>query len=465
MLLTLSLVSAISASAIAADSRRADNRRMVRPRNAIKLVTGITPRAYREHLMNEAIFVDQFEAKAIAVKNSRARVLYSPSLDLIEPEKVPVGLVGYSGGKKFNEKATRAEMAAFYRVVDPQYLMIASGATPLGTPKVAYELAHENPRRYFTTLGITPLAATKYGCSEMDYLLSLTAVGQKWGDDSRFLVKSCPLLLAVGGNTQSIDEMDKVLRLGGDVIAIYTPEIGGASGIQAKRQGLTYLNGSEAGKEVMSRIKSMPFFKWVDGLASQGTQLYSARGLREQALPEIPFGGFTGWSRNGPGRQKTAATNKWIQAFFRQFKAGEFVTATSGVHVGFEKLVHNAAHKRGFDMAALVANQIAANVQKGFKFFDSKGNNGMNAMSSVATVARTWNGRVSEFVNNADFLVAGGGGDVVLNQVEAARQRNIPVVVVPGNFDRTDQRVPTDHQFANPVAAANHVRQELSADR
>jgi len=91
-----------------------------------------------------------------------------------------VGIVGFSDDKFIPcEDTVRAYFKQGIKDLglEGQYLIIVSGATNMGVPKIAYE---EAVKLGFSTVGITAKEAMKYDLFPVD---KLTLVGEKFGDE------------------------------------------------------------------------------------------------------------------------------------------------------------------------------------------------------------------------------------------------------------------------------------------
>jgi hypothetical protein len=125
-----------------------------------------------------------------------------------------VGVVGYSS-QKFDERVGRMMVAVALnaRYVESQGdLIIVSGYTNLGIPKLAYEYAK---KLGYKTMGIACSKAVEYECFPCD---RVHIVGDNWGDESKAFLASIDVLVRIGGGAQSKKECQEANVLGIPVI-------------------------------------------------------------------------------------------------------------------------------------------------------------------------------------------------------------------------------------------------------
>lgn len=121
-----------------------------------------------------------------------------------------VGVVGYSA-QKFDERVGKmmVGVALNARHTEAQgALIIVSGYTNLGIPKLAYEYAKEFG---YKTIGIACSKATEYECFPCN---RVHIIGNNWGDESEAFLASIDVLIRIGGGNQSKKECQRAKELG-----------------------------------------------------------------------------------------------------------------------------------------------------------------------------------------------------------------------------------------------------------
>lgn len=125
-----------------------------------------------------------------------------------------VGVIGYSA-QKFDERIGNLFVEGALntrRAKSQQELIVVSGYTNLGIPKLAYEYAKEFG---YKTIGIACSKATDYECFPCD---RVHIIGDNWGDESETFLASIDVLVRIGGGNQSLQECQRAKDLGIPVI-------------------------------------------------------------------------------------------------------------------------------------------------------------------------------------------------------------------------------------------------------
>jgi hypothetical protein len=125
-----------------------------------------------------------------------------------------VGVVGYSG-QKFDERVGKimVGVALNARHAESQSdIIIVSGYTNLGIPKLAYEYAKEFG---YKTIGVACSKAAQYECFPCD---RVHLIGDNWGDESGAFLASIDVLVRIGGGVQSKKECQEAKTLGIPVV-------------------------------------------------------------------------------------------------------------------------------------------------------------------------------------------------------------------------------------------------------
>jgi hypothetical protein len=121
-----------------------------------------------------------------------------------------VGVVGYSG-QKFDEEKAKGLISTNFDLLETitnEDIVIISGLTNLGIPKLAYE---EAVKRGWKTVGIACKKAKDYECFDVD---ETTIVGDNWGDESETFLNSLDVICRFGGGKQSLAEVDEAKEAG-----------------------------------------------------------------------------------------------------------------------------------------------------------------------------------------------------------------------------------------------------------
>lgn len=113
-----------------------------------------------------------------------------------------VGITGFSASAppEFSPEDARAELKNIFTQLKEKYgdkLVISSGATMLGVPKIAYELCDELKIK---CMGVACEKAREYPLANMHYFVP---VGQNWGDESATFLQTADELIALGGGEQA----------------------------------------------------------------------------------------------------------------------------------------------------------------------------------------------------------------------------------------------------------------------
>ncbi len=120
-----------------------------------------------------------------------------------------IGIIGYSI-QKFNEKKAREMINNIYDSFEKHIdnLVIVSGLTDLGIPKIAYE---EAVKRNYKTIGIACQKAKEYELFPVDEKI---IIGEEWGDESNTFLKYIDILIKIGGGEQSKKEVEQAKENG-----------------------------------------------------------------------------------------------------------------------------------------------------------------------------------------------------------------------------------------------------------
>lgn len=121
------------------------------------------------------------------------------------PNTYHIGVIGYSE-QKFDEALARHHLEQAFEAISRnnrhKEIIIVSGLTNMGIPKIAYEIAIEN---HWPTVGIAPSVADGYEIFPCDQKI---IVGKKWGDETIAFLNSIDCLVKIGGGKQSIKEFE-----------------------------------------------------------------------------------------------------------------------------------------------------------------------------------------------------------------------------------------------------------------
>jgi len=119
-----------------------------------------------------------------------------------------VGVVGFSK-EVFNKIEARDALENILDDLEEEYILsnefkdiiIVSGLTNMGIPKIAYDLADE---RGYETIGIVPEEARNMEHADVDQIIF---VGEKFGDESETFIDAIDVLVKLGGGKQSEKEV------------------------------------------------------------------------------------------------------------------------------------------------------------------------------------------------------------------------------------------------------------------
>lgn len=134
---------------------------------------------------------------------------------LDDEDNLYVGVIGYSS-LQFNEDNAKMFLRGALRNVADNWLsedgykniIVVSGHTNLGMPKVAYEVANELRYR---TIGLTANEGKDYDFSIVDEIIWS---GEKFGDESEDFIDIIDVLIKIGGGPQSEKEFDMAKKDG-----------------------------------------------------------------------------------------------------------------------------------------------------------------------------------------------------------------------------------------------------------
>jgi hypothetical protein len=138
---------------------------------------------------------------------------------------VKIGFVGYSGGKFDETKAIEIIDSIFDKIIEiakqenEKDIVIISGATNMGIPKLVYERAVKDNLK---TIGV--MCKEGYTC-ELFPCDEIYALGNNWGDESDKFLSMLDVLFRIGGGPQSMAEIKKAKEMGIYVSEFELPEI------------------------------------------------------------------------------------------------------------------------------------------------------------------------------------------------------------------------------------------------
>lgn len=125
-----------------------------------------------------------------------------------------VGVVGYSS-QQFSVGLARQLLSDALATISSgtsRPLLIVSGLTYLGVPKVAYDWAKAAG---YKTAGIACHKASEFECFPVTYKI---VTGEAWGDESATFLSNIDTLIRLGGGKQSLEETAQAKRRGIPVI-------------------------------------------------------------------------------------------------------------------------------------------------------------------------------------------------------------------------------------------------------
>lgn len=121
-----------------------------------------------------------------------------------------IGIVGFSDDSYIPKEET---VRAYFRqglkdlgLDGDKNLIIVSGTTNMGVPKICYEEAR---KMGFKTVGITAEEAKQYDLFPVDESFF---IGEKFGDESDFFLEYIDCMIKIGGGPQSIKEYKKFTK-------------------------------------------------------------------------------------------------------------------------------------------------------------------------------------------------------------------------------------------------------------
>lgn len=121
-----------------------------------------------------------------------------------------VGVVGYSGSN-FDLTSAQSLLREAFSLISKsnptKNIVIISGLTNLGIPRLGYLLAQEMG---WKTVGIACSLARDYERFPVDFEL---IEGHQWGDESTLFLESIDLLVRVGGGAQSMEETKRATEM------------------------------------------------------------------------------------------------------------------------------------------------------------------------------------------------------------------------------------------------------------
>ena len=133
-------------------------------------------------------------------------------------DEVKIGVVGYSFPTKFNEVKARAFILDAYEKIQKIFpgkkIIIVSGLTNVGVPKIAYE---EAVRLGWKTYGVACKKDAGYPLFPVDKEF---IVGNNWGEESQTFVDMIDGIVRIGGGPQSLRET-AVVKLAGKFVLEY----------------------------------------------------------------------------------------------------------------------------------------------------------------------------------------------------------------------------------------------------
>lgn len=161
-----------------------------------------------------------------------------------EIDGIAIGLVGFSGSFKKNDRADAEEITqriltkeigSLVEAYHPTRVFLISGATNLGVPKIGYTISKQFGCQ---NVGVTADCAMRYRIADLDFL---TVVGKRFGDESNAFVSAIHQLWVIGGGKQSMDEC--ALAFGANIPIRVFQGIGGiADELQPEQFEAEYLD-------------------------------------------------------------------------------------------------------------------------------------------------------------------------------------------------------------------------------
>jgi hypothetical protein len=138
-------------------------------------------------------------------------------------DELRVGVVGYSDESEFEIDSAREILEKIIDQIEEEFihtglfsdLVIVSGLTNMGIPKLAYEIAQD---RGYKTIGIAPNEAEDHDLFPVDEIIWS---GESFGDESREFIDFIDLLVKVGGGDQSEKEVEMAEQ---DDVPVYVGE-------------------------------------------------------------------------------------------------------------------------------------------------------------------------------------------------------------------------------------------------
>ncbi|MCK5017277.1 MAG: hypothetical protein KAS32_09400 [Candidatus Peribacteraceae bacterium] len=128
-----------------------------------------------------------------------------------EDGKLYVGISGYSA-QKFDEAEARELIEEALDDIENEYIesgdyeeiVIVSGLTNMGVPKIAYEVADN---RSYGTVGIAPEQVNEEAM-ELYPVDEIIIEGETFGDESEEYIDIIDVLVTIGGGAQTMTEIE-----------------------------------------------------------------------------------------------------------------------------------------------------------------------------------------------------------------------------------------------------------------
>lgn len=131
-------------------------------------------------------------------------------------KEINIGFVGYSDDSKFDISEARNIIDVIFEDIENTYctdeykntnINIITGGTNLGIPKMIYEKAQQENNKYgnwFSLIGVMAKEGYQYELYPCDIIF---AIGDKFGDESKFFIEHLDVLYKIGGGKQAIEEL------------------------------------------------------------------------------------------------------------------------------------------------------------------------------------------------------------------------------------------------------------------
>lgn len=118
-----------------------------------------------------------------------------------------IGFIGYSDESKFDIDEGKDAVKNAFSFLRNKFgslhdIVVVSGGTDMGIPKLVYEFADENSLK---TIAVIPKEAFQYQMFPCDEFI---VEGENFGDESEALIEEIDFLVKIGGGKQSQKELE-----------------------------------------------------------------------------------------------------------------------------------------------------------------------------------------------------------------------------------------------------------------